>query len=209
MYEIIITELQLMIYYFLKMIKNGGYEMIYNRQMCGDEAALHVAKQMVAAMVTAPKAHGWDDIDAIILTGEEKAQLAVVMRELAAECGEEFIERDSYNIENCNCVILVGARTKPMTVKGCGYCGFGDCAGAMKAGANCAFNTVDLGIAIGSAVSLAADNRIDSRVFYSAGKAVLRMGLFPKDVKVALAIPLSVTTKSMFFDRSPESVMIK
>jgi uncharacterized ferredoxin-like protein len=65
----------------------------------------------------------------------------------------------------------------------------------------CVFNTGDLGIAIGSAVSIAADHRVDNRVMYSVGQAVLEMGLFPPEVKIAYGIPLSATSKSPFFDR--------
>ena len=41
----------------------------------------------------------------------------------------------------------------------------------------CAFSVTDLGIAVGSAVSLAADNRMDNRVLFSAGKGAARMGM--------------------------------
>jgi uncharacterized ferredoxin-like protein len=37
---------------------------------------------------------------------------------------------------------------------------------------------------------------------YSAGKAALSLGLFSAGVKIALAIPLSVSGKNPFFDRA-------
>ncbi len=71
----------------------------------------------------------------------------------------------------------------------------------MKSGGVCAFNSIDLGIAVGSAISIAADFHVDNRVMYSIGKASMDLGFFGKDVKQALGIPLSVTGKSPFFDR--------
>lgn len=65
----------------------------------------------------------------------------------------------------------------------------------------CAFNTGDLGIAIGSAVSIAADNRVDNRVMYTVGQAALEMGILGEEVTVAYAIPLSSASKSPYFDR--------
>ena len=52
----------------------------------------------------------------------------------------------------------------------CGFCGFDSCASADASGARCAFNMIDLGIAVGSAAAAAADDRVDSRVLYSAAR---------------------------------------
>ena len=65
----------------------------------------------------------------------------------------------------------------------------------------CAYNTGDLGIAIGSAVSIAMDHRVDNRIMYSAGKAAVDMKLLGEEVKVAFGVPLSVSAKNPFFDR--------
>ena len=65
----------------------------------------------------------------------------------------------------------------------------------------CAFNTGDLGIAIGSAVSVAMDNRVDNRIMYTVGQAAIEMGILGKDVKIIYGIPLSVSSKNPFFDR--------
>ena len=60
----------------------------------------------------------------------------------------------------------------------------------------------DLGIAIGSAVSVAAAHHVDNRVMFSAGKAALNLKLFDdSQVCIAYGIPLSVSGKSPFFDR--------
>jgi uncharacterized ferredoxin-like protein len=55
---------------------------------------------------------------------------------------------------------------------------------------------------MGSAVSLAADRRVDNRIMYTVGQAVLALGLFPPEVKMIFGIPLSATSKSPFFDRA-------
>jgi uncharacterized ferredoxin-like protein len=65
----------------------------------------------------------------------------------------------------------------------------------------CAYNPIDLGIAVGSAVATASDFHTDNRVMYSIGRACLDLKLFSQTVKQALGIPLSVTGKNPFFDR--------
>jgi uncharacterized ferredoxin-like protein len=52
-----------------------------------------------------------------------------------------------------------------------------------------------------SAVAMASGLHIDNRMMYSIGRACLDLGLFGKDVKQALGIPLSITGKNPFFDR--------
>jgi len=65
----------------------------------------------------------------------------------------------------------------------------------------CFFAAHDLGLAVGSAVSVAADMRVDNRVMYSAGVAAKLLGLFEGDVTAVVGVPLSVSEKSPFFDR--------
>jgi uncharacterized ferredoxin-like protein len=60
---------------------------------------------------------------------------------------------------------------------------------------------MDVGIAIGSAISIAADFRVDNRVMYTIGQAALNMEYFDDDVKIVCGIPLSATGKNPFFDR--------
>ena len=175
--------------------------MIYKRENINDDVIMSVAQKMCTAAITAPKGHGIDNINVLILDGDDKKKLSDAMREIASETGEEFYTRDAKNVEACPCIVLIGINAAPIGLKNCGLCGFENCAATVKAGATCAFNTVDLGIAIGSAVSIAADNRIDNRVLFSAGKAALRINAFPEKVRVCFGIPLSVSGKSLFFDR--------
>lgn len=171
------------------------------------DAALRVADLMAAAARTAPKGSGKDKVVTLILTDGDKDALSAEMRKAAAEYQEEFIERDAGNIDRSHCVILIGVKSEPFGLSHCGMCGFKNCAAMKKADANCAFNITDLGIAVGSAVSVAADHRIDNRVMYSAGRGAVRMGLFPKDVRVCYGIPLYTGAKSIYFDRNPGAVL--
>jgi uncharacterized ferredoxin-like protein len=81
-------------------------------------------------------------------------------------------------------------------------CGFANCEEKNKYPEHpCVFNTGDLGIAIGSAVSVAMDSRVDNRIMYTVGQAILEMKFLGNDVKIAYGIPLSVSPKNPFFDR--------
>lgn len=172
------------------------------------DAIMRTADLMVAAARTAPKGSGKDTVRALILTGEEKDRLADEMRKAADEYKEEFILRDAGNVDSSPCIVLIAAITKPFGLNNCSMCGFRNCAEMQKAGANCVFNITDLGIAVGSAVSVAADNRIDNRVMYSAGRGAIRMGLFPEDVRICYGIPLYTGSKSIFFDRGAGAVLL-
>ena len=182
--------------------------MLKTMKECETDAVLHVADLMVAAAKTAPKGSGKDTVVAAILTGREKDLLTAEMRKAADEYNEEFIKRDAGNVDDSTCIVLIGAISKPFGLEHCSMCGFKNCSEMVKAGANCAFNITDLGIAVGSAVSVAADHRIDNRVMYSAGRGAVRLGLFPDDVRVCYGIPLYTGEKSIFFDRGPGSVLI-
>lgn len=172
------------------------------------DAALMVADLMVAAAKTAPKGSGKDTVEACILTGEEKDRLADAMRRLGEAFEEEFIIRDAGNVDASHCVVVIGCKSTPFGLNHCHMCGFENCGEMKKAGANCVFNLTDLGIAIGSAVSIAADHRIDNRVMYSAGKGALQIGCLSKDVKICYGIPLGAEAKSIYFDRGPGAVLL-
>ena len=171
------------------------------------DAVMAVADLMVMAAKTAPKGSGRDTVVAAVVSGEEKTRLAQAMRELGEKYKEDFIVRDAGNVENSICVVLIGCKDEPFGLGNCGMCGFENCAAMKKAGTNCVFNVTDLGIAIGSAVSVAADNRVDNRVMYSAGRGALELGFLPQNVKIIYGIPLNATNKSIYYDRAPGSVL--
>ncbi|MEM3476479.1 MAG: DUF2148 domain-containing protein, partial [Candidatus Bathyarchaeia archaeon] len=65
----------------------------------------------------------------------------------------------------------------------------------------CSIRAVDLGIAIGSLVSVAKELGVDNRVMYTIGVAAIKLGLI--DAHIVFGIPLSVKGKNIFFDRKP------
>lgn len=181
--------------------------MIKSMYECEKDAILRVADSMVAAAKTAPKGSGKDKVVAIVIIGDEKEALANTMEELAVEYDEAFIKRDAGNVRSCEAVVVIGVKEEPFGLDNCHMCGFKNCTEMKKAGTNCVFNITDLGIAIGSAVSIAADNRIDNRVMYSIGKAAIKLAYFSSNVKVCYGIPLYTGSKSIFFDRNPGAVL--
>lgn len=162
---------------------------------------LDIAEKMAIAARTAPKGKGVDLLELSIARGETIRQIARRMQELGEQFNSAAMQRDSKNIENCDVVFLAGTRVQPLGIAYCGLCGFADCATSTAAGSHCAFNTGDLGIAIGSAASIAADHRVDTRIMYTIGMAVVDLKLMPEDVAIVYGIPLSATGKNPFFDR--------
>lgn len=182
--------------------------MIKTMENAERDVALRVADSMAAAARTAPKGSGKDKIITLILTDEDKDKLADDMDILAKETDRAFISRDANNVRGSHCIVLIAAKPEPFGLSDCGMCGFKNCAEMKKNNANCAFNITDLGIAVGSAVSIAADNRIDNRVMYSAGACAVKTGLFPEGVRVCYGIPLYTGAKSIYFDRNPGAVLL-
>ena len=170
-------------------------------------AAYAVADLMMLAAKTAPKGRGADNVVAIVLDGKEKDDLSAEMHRIAKESGSEVFERDAGNVENSHLVIVIGAKDNPVGIS-CGFCGFKNCGDLKKAGGRCAFNITDLGVALGSAVSVAANHRIDNRIMFTIGKAVQNLKFFPDNVKTCFGIPLSSSAKSIFFDRGIAPVPI-
>lgn len=174
----------------------------------GEEAekdgVLQAAKSIAVAARTAPKGRGIDNLETAILTkGEEKEKLVAKMKELAEEFDAGFFARDAENVADCDAVILLGTKVGAFGIPGCNYCGFDGCDSQEESeNGVCSFNAGDLGIAIGSAVSRAADLRVDNRVLYTAGRTALRLGLLGDEVKIAYGIVLNAAGKNIFFDRN-------
>lgn len=166
------------------------------------EGVRRVAELMCVAARTAPKARGVDTlVTAIVEDSVEQEQIAERMREIGERCGAEFFARDAQNVLDAQMLVLLGTTLRRMRLPECGLCGHPDCDAAEEAGARCAFNAGDLGIATGSAVSVAADHRVDNRVMFSVGRAAVELGLLGEDVEIAWGIPLNAGGKDLFFDR--------
>lgn len=172
--------------------------MIVNERDNRQEQLLDIAGQMMTAARTAPKAKGVDLIEAATVTDEEILLLSERLRELAAATGHEFFLRDAENILKSGAVVLIGTRGR-MQALNCGYCGFDKC-GLKPEPVPCALNSIDLGIAVGSACATAADLRVDCRVMFSAGYAARSLNWLI-DCRQVIAIPLSISSKNPFFDR--------
>jgi len=166
-----------------------------------EQAILNLAYAVCAAARTAPKACGIDHMDTMILTGEDKNKAADEMRRLGEILSAPFFIRDAGNVDASPAVVLIGMQyeTRGLNER-CGLCGFSDCASCTAAGATCVFTGIDLGIALGSAVALAADGRVDNRILFTLGKAAASLGLMD-GYRLIMGIPLSVSGKSPFFDR--------
>jgi len=150
------------------------------------DGLLEVARRICIAARTAPKGKGTDNLVTMVLTGSEKDEIAREMQRIGEETGVAFFVRDANCLRSAGALVLLGTKFNTLGVANCGFC---------------AFNTGDLGIAIGSAVSVAADARVDNRVFFSAGRAAENLKTLGPEVKIAYGIPLSVGGKSIFFDR--------
>ncbi len=166
-------------------------------------ALYDIAQKMMIAARTAPKGRGIDNI--VISCADEKtiASISKKMQEMVKNEGwPHSFARDAENILSAPYMLLLGTRISPVRLKICGMCGFENCDEKDKhPDIPCVFNTGDLGIAIGSAVSIAMDHRVDNRIMYTVGQVVKEMKLMGDDIKIIYGIPLSVSSKNPFFDR--------
>jgi len=156
------------------------------------EVLIDIAKKMCVAARTAPKANGLDSIVTAIVYGEELEKIREEMIRFGEERNLKYFIRDAGNIVG-KVVVLIGAKAKEK------YHGFED--GESDETALRESTALDLGIAIGSAVSLAKDLCVDNRVMYSIGRAARNLKILGEDVIIIYGIPLSISGKNPFFDR--------
>lgn len=174
--------------------------MLINERDTRTERLLQVANEMMTAARTAPKGKGYDIIEVALVTGDSIQELSKAMLEYSSKTGLMFITRDAGNILYAEAIVLIGTKTQIHNLN-CGYCGFESCAGKLKfPEVPCSINSVDVGIALGSACSVAADRRVDCRVMFSVGRVAQEMGLLPGCSNI-YGIPISCSSKSPFFDR--------
>ncbi len=162
---------------------------------------MRVADLMCVAARTAPKARGIDNIVTIILTDKAISELSEKMVEIAnTGYRTNTFLRDAECVKKATVLVLIGTKISAIGLD-CGFCGFENCKKCEESCGICAYNSGDLGIAVGSAVSVAADNRVDNRIMYTAGYSAVKNKLLGKDVKIAFGIPLSASGKNIFFER--------
>lgn len=178
--------------------------MIHKEEQIREEYLLDAAKAIMAAARTAPKACGIDDTEIAVVTGDDIKSLARQMRITGEERGQGFFQRDAGNIENSLAVVLIGTHDTVRNLN-CGLCGYDTCAEkiAESPATLCSFVMNDVGIALGSAVSAAADRRIDNRIMFSAGVAAEKLGFLP-GCRAIFGVPLSISGKNPYFDRKPK-----
>lgn len=164
---------------------------------------MRTAQKMMTAARTAPKAKGIDYLAIGVAKGETINLLSYKLKKLVDEdLGPDYFARDAENILNSRVIVLIGTKIKPIGIKYCGFCGFKNCEEKLRhASVPCALNTGDLGIAVGSAVSVAMDERVDNRIMHSVGRAAIELKLLGDDVNIAYGIPLYIGPKNVFFDR--------
>lgn len=159
-----------------------------------------VANKMMLAARTAPKARGRDNLVIALAEKDEIAKISAAMHELAKVSELPSFTRDAENILKSEVIFLIGTKLIPVGLN-CGLCGFPTCQEKGKYPKQpCVFNTSDLGIALGSAVSVAMEHRIDNRVMFSIGMAARKLELLGKEVAICFGVPLSAAGKNIFFD---------
>ncbi len=178
----------------------SGVMGLINERDTRHERLIQVANEMMTAARTAPKGKGVDIIEVAMATGDTIIQLSEAMKKYSQKTGLKFLYRDAENILKSEAIVIIGTKLQNQNLN-CGYCGFDTCAAKNEfPNVPCALNTVDVGIAIGSACSVAADHRVDSRVMFSVGRTVQELNLLPGCSSI-YGIPISCSSKSPFFDR--------
>src|ERR1035437_4903391 len=178
--------------------------MLINEKDTRSERLLQVANEMMTAARTAPKGKGFDIIEVALITGDTIKELSEAMLEYSEKSGLKFVLRDSANILHAEAIVLIGTKQQIHNLN-CGYCGFETCAEKNEyPSVPCSINSVDVGIAIGSACSVAADRRVDSRVMFSVGRVAQELGMMPGCSNI-YGIPISCSSKNPFFDRIPKT----
>lgn len=176
--------------------------MIQNEREIRHAHVLQAVRQMMTAARTAPKGKGIDIIEVAMVTDEDINRLSEKMVSISEETGLKFFLRDAENILQAEALLIIGTRQQVQGLN-CGHCGFLTCERKPLA-VPCALNTVDVGIAVGSACATAADLRLDTRVMFSAGLAAQQLGMLG-DCTCVMAIPVSASSKNPFFDRKPKT----
>lgn len=175
--------------------------MILNERDCRHTHVLEAARQMMTAARTAPKGKGVDIMEIALIEGNDLLRLADKMEAMVEVHGMKFFLRDADNIRHSECVVIIGTHSLNQGLN-CAHCGYDTCA-TKPQNVPCAINSIDVGIAIGSACATAADLRLDTRVLFSAGLAAQQLDIL-QGCKQVFAIAVSASSKSPFFDRKPK-----
>lgn len=150
--------------------------LIIDSHVAESEVALNVAKLMVAAARTAPKARGEDKIRTAIVTGDDKEKLARAMEKANRA-------RDAGNVHESDAVVLIGVELGKPDGEWIEF----------------RAKLIDLGIALGSAAKIASEMNVDNRIMRSVGTVAMDIGMLKADE--VHGIPVSIRGKNIYFDR--------
>ncbi|BAT71732.1 conserved hypothetical protein [Thermosulfidibacter takaii ABI70S6] len=174
-----------------------------------------IAQLMAVSAITAPKSKGENYVVLEIVTGKKLKKLAKEMIEHGIEVNDPFFVRDGESVMKSDAMFLVGLKdAKPLGLN-CGGCGFERCIRPEDVkelrdfkGPVCMLRLLDLGIALGSAVKTASIHNVDTRIMYRAAVIARKMNYI--DADVVMAIPMSISGKSIYFDRKvPDLLKLK
>ena len=163
-----------------------------------------VTELMEIAAITAPKTRGQDYVVVKTLEGEDLKRIHDWMVQYAEKQKIPGFARDGKNILASRALVLIGIKDAAVADLNCAACGFEACLvintveGEFQ-GPQCALRILDMGIALGSAVKTASMLNVDNRIMYRAGVAARQTGLI--DADFVMGIPISVSGKSIYFDR--------
>lgn len=178
-----------------------------------DEVVRLAVSLMAVAARTAPKGKGKDSLVTRVVSKADLSLLSREMTRFGEDHAQPFFIRDAKNIAASEACLIIGIRGGEVLGLNCQGCGYQSCAdmeaafrstiekGSPFSGPNCVIKMADLGIAIGSAAKTASLLNLDNRVMYTAGVAARSLGWI-NGCTVAYGIPVSITGKNIFFDRS-------
>ncbi len=164
-----------------------------------------ITELMELSARTAPKGWGRDFVVIQSIMGEDIQKLGNAMIDWGKENNDALFIRDGNSVVKSSSVLLIGIKDADTAGLNCGACGFQKCSDVHPEvfdqfkGPTCLIRILDMGIAIGSAVKTANIHNVDNRIMYRAGMIARKIKLI--DADYVMGIPLSVTGKSIFFDR--------
>lgn len=168
-----------------------------------ERGAIKVAAGMMAVSArTAPKAAGIDRIQTLILDGDDLQLLASAMEEKfkSKAVPLQGFPNNAGQVRQSSVVILIGATGEPKRMSppvNCGACGCKTCEEFVKSGRRegedfkgplCIWQTMDLGVALGSAVKMASELNVDNRIMYTVGAAARKLKLMDADLIIGISL---------------------
>lgn len=168
-----------------------------------EREAVRVAAGMMAVSArTAPKAAGIDRIQTLILDGDDLQLLASAMEEKfqSKAVPLQGFASNAEQVRQSSAVMLIGVTGEPKRMAppvNCGACGHKRCEEFVKSGKRegedfrgplCIWQSIDLGVALGSAVKMASELNVDNRIMYTVGAAARKLKLMDADLIIGISL---------------------